>query len=148
MHKKYNHSYLMRRRRDVLHLTSCCGDADVTRDDYTATQFHATASPCCGDSVSSCNPAVSKLRCPLNKTFPLCIQRPTHRQPVSRYVVLAKTYVSPKINPGLVSKHDRMPCSRKDQRDKSTEGILWPWSTFHTNITQCCFERANPKAKI
>ena len=48
----------MRRRRDVFHVTSCCGDAGVTRDDYTATWFHATASPCCSDGVSSCNPAL------------------------------------------------------------------------------------------
>ena len=42
-------------------VTSCSGDAGVTRDDYTATWFHATASPCCSDGVSSCNPALTNV---------------------------------------------------------------------------------------
>ena len=44
----------------MFHVTSCCDDAGVTRDDYTATWFHATASPCCSDDVSSCNPALTR----------------------------------------------------------------------------------------
>ena len=56
LHQKWNHSYLVPRRCDVFHVTSCCGDADVTRDDYTATWFHATALPCGGYGFSSCNP--------------------------------------------------------------------------------------------
>ena len=59
-----DHSYLVRRRRDMLHVSSCRGDLVVTPGDDTAMWSHAMWS-----DVASCNVALTAARAAL------CINR-------------------------------------------------------------------------